>query len=143
MWQHSVPKSAILQGYGQCSTRATYHFFLIECSLRYCLREGIDTTIHNIEIIYNTATHLSETLQDHCQQNQTCRKISKGAGSLIATLQGDMLFTSTGTIPKYHNTNSALKTEFNTINYYSTACMVSTFPANEGNHELMNYSYIK
>jgi hypothetical protein len=30
----------------------------------YCLREGVDTTIRNMEIIYDIATQLSATLKD-------------------------------------------------------------------------------
>ena len=67
MWQHSVQKSVTLACRCMKNIPAGPHtileFFLLECSLRYCLKEGIDTTTDNIEIIYNTAAQLSETLQ--------------------------------------------------------------------------------
>ena len=37
---------------------------MIQKQVGYCLKEGIDATSPNIEIIYNTTVELSDTLED-------------------------------------------------------------------------------
>lgn len=68
MWQHNVQKSSIfateVMKTVPTGPRSILEFFVLECTLKYCLREGIDTTTRNIEIVYNTAAELADTLED-------------------------------------------------------------------------------
>ena len=44
--------------------RSILEFFALECSLKYCIREHIDATSHNVRIIYNTTAELFDTFDD-------------------------------------------------------------------------------
>lgn len=47
-----------------CGPRSILEFFVFECSIKYCLNEGIDATPNNVRIIYNTAAELFDTFDD-------------------------------------------------------------------------------
>ena len=67
-WQCTVPKSALFaintMQEVPMGTRSILEFFALECSLKYCIKERIDATSHNLQIIYNTSAELFDTFDE-------------------------------------------------------------------------------